>query len=369
MQELPKSELKTKNERLYELDLLKALSIISMILCHAVFMLGVHSEGYMNDPRYIFGDHILGSYLGVAHAFMLSMGVGIVYSEKSSSKYLVKRGVSLYILAFILNFFRYGIYALAYGIISGEFMEETLYAFTSQDILHFAGLALVFTGLVKSIGLKEEHMLCIGAVLSALGSFLAYRYNGSYAANYILGHFVVTDDECSCFVFFNWYLFVAAGMVLGKVLKKTENLDLFYRRMLTVSLPLCAAYISLTCVYGMFFLSKNSFYYAASPLEALGLISIDMTLLSVFYFIQKRADKDRLEPFLAMSRNVTKIYIVHWCILGFIDSVFGYLLEVEFPYMVIYTIGIALIFVSAWIANVWSKKQKVIVSQGTDKEE
>ena len=358
------SELKTENERLYELDLLKALSIISMILCHAVFMLGAHSEGYMSDPRYIFGDHILGSYLGVAHAFMLSMGAGIVYSKKSSPKYLIKRGVSLYILAFILNFFRYGIYALAYGIISGEFMEETLYAFTSQDILHFAGLALVFTGLFKGIGLKEEHMLCIGVLLSAIGSFLAFRYTGSYAANYILGHFVVTDDECSCFVFFNWYLFVAAGMVLGKYLKRSGDKDAFYRRMLMASLPICIAYVLFTSIYGMFFLSKNNWYYAASPLEALGLLSIDMTLLSVFYFIQKRADKTKLAPFLSMSENVTKIYIIHWCILGFIDSIFGYLLEMEFPYTVIYAIGIVLIFVSAWIAIVWSKKQKAKAPQG-----
>ena len=74
--------LSTKDEvqtgRQYNLDLLKALAIIAMILCHAVIQLGMHHTGYERDVAYWIGDYFFGDYLAVAHAFMFAMGVGIV---------------------------------------------------------------------------------------------------------------------------------------------------------------------------------------------------------------------------------------------------------------------------------------------------
>ena len=136
-------------KRLLELDLLKVVAIVAMILCHAVYMLGVHLPNYETDVAYFIGDYVFGSYLAVAHAFMFAMGVGIVFSKKNKTLDLVKRGIFIYVMAFVLNFFRYGIYALIDGLIEGQFMEETVEAFLVQDIFHFAGLALIFTGAMK----------------------------------------------------------------------------------------------------------------------------------------------------------------------------------------------------------------------------
>ena len=112
------------SERRPELDLLKVVAIIGMIICHAVYMLGAHHANYEQDVAYFVGDYIFGSYLAVAHAFMFAMGVGIVYSKKNKPIDLVKRGVCLYVLAFVLNFFRYGIYALIDGLIEGSFIDR-----------------------------------------------------------------------------------------------------------------------------------------------------------------------------------------------------------------------------------------------------
>ena len=65
-----------QSPRLYELDLLKALAIISMILCHCVIQLGLHQLGYEQDIRYWIGDYFFGDYMAVAHAFMFAMGLG-----------------------------------------------------------------------------------------------------------------------------------------------------------------------------------------------------------------------------------------------------------------------------------------------------
>lgn len=176
---------KTENQtgRQVELDLLKALAVISMILCHCVIRLGLHQPGHEQDVCYWIGDYFFGTYMAVAHAFMFAMGVGIVYSHKSSPADLIRRGIRLYVLGFVLNFFRYGIYALADGLIEGEFMAETVYALIGQDIFHFAGLALIATGFFKRLKLKENHIFIIGVILSAIGGPLAFAVQGSYAAN------------------------------------------------------------------------------------------------------------------------------------------------------------------------------------------
>jgi hypothetical protein len=237
-------------------------------------------------------------------------------------------------------------------------VEDTVYALVVQDILHFAGLALMATGLFKRLRLKEVHILLIGILLSALGGPLAFVWQGSPAADYFLGHFVVTTEESSCFTFFNWYVFVAFGMWFGTVLRRTEDPDRFYGRLLRIACPVTAVYLVLTGVLGPLFLTKNGWYYAASLPEAAGLLSIDLTLLGAFHCLLKRVDVSRLSVFITMSRNVNQIYCIHWCILGFIDSIFCYLLEITFSWPVIYGIGAALIVLSAWLAKRWAKRKQ-----------
>ena len=344
--------------RQYNLDLLKAVAIISMILCHSVFRLGLHQPGYEQDIRYWIGDVFLGEYLAVAHAFMFAMGVGIVYSRRNRPADLIRRGIWLYALGFILNFFRYGIYALADGIIEGEFMADTVYALVAQDILQFAGLALIATGLLKYLKLKEGHIFIIGVILSAIGGPLAFCFQGSDIANYFVGHFIVTTEDGSCFTFLNWYVFVAAGLLFGAILQKTENKDRFYGKMLRTACPVMVLYIVLSIACGQFFLTKNGWYYGASLPEAAGLLSIDLTLLSAFHFLSKNVEISRFSVFITMSRNVNQIYCIHWCILGFVESVFCYLIGIVFPWPFIYLFGIVLIILSYWIAKKWTNRIK-----------
>ena len=247
---------------------------------------------------------------------------------------------------------------MADGLIEGAFMADTVYALIVQDILHFAGLALMATGLFKRLRLKEGQILLIGALLSALGGPLAFVCQGSPAANYFLGHFLVTTEENSCFAFCNWYIFVAFGLWFGAVLRRTEDTDRFYGRLLRIACPVMAIYLVLTGVFGLLFLTKNGWYYAASQPEAAGLLSIDLTLLAAFYFLLKRIDVSRLRVFITMSRNLIRLYCIHWCILGFVDSIFCYLLGFVFPWPVIYLFGAALIVLSAWLAERWANRKR-----------
>ena len=340
-------------ERQYNLELLKAVAIISMIICHPVITFGVHHIGYENDTPYLIADLFFGDYLGVAHAFMFAMGVGSVYSSRRKPMDLIRRGIWIFSLGYILNFFRYGIYALADGIIEGKFREETLLSLIGQDILHFAGLALIVTGIFFYFKMKAAHILLVGVILSMIAAPLAFQFEGSFAANYFLGFFLVTTKEGSCFAFMNWFLFVAFGRLFGTVIRKSKDLDRLYSRLFWVACPVMVLYIFLTFVFGPLFLCKERWYYGVSLPEALGLLSIDMVLLSAFYFLLKKINLSGVRALITMSKNINSIYIIHWCILGFADALICYHLEYVVPYPAAYLIAVALVFVSYWIAKWW----------------
>ena len=335
------------------LDLLKALAIFAMILCHCVIRLAAYIEGYENSFWYFFADVILGDYAFVAHGFMLSMGVCIIFSRNQEPTYLIKRGICIFILAYILNFFRYGIYVLIDGIIEGEFVEEVLDAFFCQDIFHFAGLALIVTGLLRLLKLKSIHILLIGIALSIIGSPLALVVNSNWVVNYFVGFLFFTPE--ACLTFFNWYIFVGVGLVFGEVLKKTSNKDKFYKNLLIYSSIVAVVYITLTSIFGAMFLSKEHIYYACSILESIGLLSIDFTFLSIFYFLLKKKDQSRDYWYTKISKNTTIIYIIQWCIIGLIESVVVFLLGIVFPYWLTYVIGVILIVVSIVLADLFKK--------------
>lgn len=347
-----------KTSRRYELELLKALAIISMIICHPVIRLGIHNPGYEKEFLFFLGQDIFGDYLCVAHAFMFAMGFGIVFTRKNTPKELMLRGVKIYLLGYVLNFFRYGIFNLTEAIFTGEFRSDMLEALFGMDILQFAGLALIFTGILKKLKLREIHMLAIAGVLSVIGSVIPAIDTGNFAGNWLLGHFVYTDPEACTFVFFNWYIFVAIGMVFGSILRKTEDTDRLYKRLLIVSCCVMVVYITLTFIFGVYFLCRDHNYYMLSLPEAAGLLSIDLSFLSAFYFLLKRIPASKLRVFLDMSRNITPIYFIHWIILGFVDSIFCYLLDITFPWPVIYLIGVVLIILSSWIANLWAGRKR-----------
>ena len=345
----------TNTSRQYNLDLLKALAIVCMIICHCVAMIGAHHDGYENDFLYWFGDVVLGDYIAVAHAFMFAMGVGFVYTKKNKAVDYIKRGVMIFLLGYVLNFFRYGVFILLYGLMTGEFNSRTLEAFFTSDILQFAGLAMILTGVFKKLRLNTIYVLLIGFVMSVAGSWFVLMDTGNYIVNILLGHFVTTTFEVSAFALFNWYIFVAMGMLFGEIIRRVNELDGFYKRLLILSGVLSIIYITLTCVFGTFFLTRHNYYYGVSTLEAMGLLSTDLFLLSVFHFLIKKAGSDKFKLLIEMSKNITPIYFIHWCIIGAFDCILCYALEIRFPYYVIYPFGIVLIVASFYLARVWNK--------------
>ena len=225
---LNKEEVNTKRQ--YNLDILKTIAVISMIIAHAVTQLGRHKPGFESDLLYKLGEYFFADYLAVAHAFMFALGVGLIFTHNKDPKNLVRRGFKIYLMGYALNFFRYGIYNLLGALVAGKLTQSFWNSFFEQDILQFAGLAMIVTGILKMLKLDIKVILIFSIVLSVIGSCISYFDTGNYALNLIVGHFVATTD-ISDFVFFNWYIFVALGMLFGLIIRRVSDLDVFYKKL------------------------------------------------------------------------------------------------------------------------------------------
>ncbi len=179
--------------------------------------LSMYHSGYENEFLYFFGNDIIGSYIISAHGFMFAMGVGMTYSRKGEPSDLIKRGIKIWVLGYVLNFFRYGIYFVIYDIIKGKFAEETLDAIFLPDILQFAGIALIATGILKRLRFQAKYIVAIGLALSVIGTAASFFETGNYVIDLLLGNFVFTTLQSSVFSFFSWYIFVAVGLSSGNI--------------------------------------------------------------------------------------------------------------------------------------------------------
>lgn len=344
--------------RQYNLDLLKALAIICMVFCHCVLVFAYYINGWSSGFLFFLGDTILGDYIAVAHAFMLSMGVGMVYSRKNDPSSLVRRGIKIFLGGYLLNFCRRGVYLLIVDLMYHEFKPETLDALFLPDILQFAGLALIATGIFFKLKLKEIHILMIGIALSVIGELIPPVYTGIYALDAIVGQFVYSSASNSVFVFCSWYVFVAAGLFFGSLLRACDDKDRFYKRLLW-SGCIAALYIAATFILGPFCFSPENNYYRAGIVEAAGLMSMDFFTLSLFYFMLKKTGAKKFSVFIEMSRNITVIYVIHWCIIGLTVFVFCELLGFVFTYPIMYAYGAVLLVATFFLARLYRTRSHV----------
>ena len=278
---------------------------------------------------------------------------------------LIGRGFKILIIAYVLNFVRSGMFFLSYDSLNGALTENSLKALFESDILQFAGLALIFTGVLKKLKLKETYIFAIGLILSMLGTMVAFTDTGNHAVNILTGLFIFTTHEAATFSFCNWYIFVAVGVLFGKILQDTKKKDKLYLWVLIVAGILMAAYIFMTVRFGMMPMSPGHMYYAASPIDAFGLLSIDFFLLSVFHFLLKMVNVSKLGIFVEMSKNINSIYCIHWCIIGALEFVFCFLLGWVPNYAVLYLCAIAIVIVSFLLARLYqSQKTKYLQQRG-----
>lgn len=329
-----KDKIFSKNEvntsRQWELDLARAVIIFCLALIHCTIEC-TSDEGLCSGIPYLF-DTVIGGPFS-APMYMFVMGVGMAYTKKNMPKHFFKRGVAIFGLGYLLNICRFLIpYLIGFAITKdyAVYMEPLLYKVFCNDILTFAGFAMMIMALFVKLKLSNIVMLAIATVMCAFGTFFNGVDVNSPLGNIFLGYVIGTEDAAgmvlSDFPILNWMMFPVCGYVFGHVLKYVKNKKLFY---LTVSLPaILIAIVYFTIgIYkevGMFGEGQNCYYHMIFS-DVFGSLALTIGMIGVYYFILQVLPKKIFYVAWVISENITTVYFIHWVLVSFVVNVFLYI--------------------------------------------
>ena len=328
------AEDRVQKGRQEELDVVRGLSVFLMVGSHVFNQFtplsqdDVPGDGFFDQV-----SKLIGAFPGGAQCFMMVMGMLILFSTTATCKKLIKRGLLLIVAGFVLEFLR-----IFPGIVNmwmtGDlvsFYPEYSYATNEQlivltlfwqDILIFAGMALVFIGLIQKFNISDVWLICITVAMMVANCFLAGMDTGNDALNIFIGYFwgtTVFDGVMTTarFPFFSWIVYPVFGYIAGKYLIRAIDKDAFYKRLglwcLILSVPLF--------VIGLFTGMFDSGFTGIDYYHQKILVQTWCTLLAFDWIVficllTKKIPRKYFWPFRRWSRNITYIYVLHFIILA-----------------------------------------------------
>ncbi len=325
-------ELPLNNGRQVELDLARAVVIFFLAFIHITIECST-DEALCGGIPYLFDTVIGGSFS--APMYMFVMGVGMFYTKRSTPMQHFIRGAKILGLSYILNICRYLIPSLIGYAITGEeakYIEPLIYKVLGNDILTFAGIAMMIMAGLIAINTPRWVMLIIAFCSSALGTLLNGIDVKNDFGNIFLGYLIGTEDAAgnvlSDFPVLNWIIFPIIGYLFGSVLVKVKDKKLFY---LSFS-PICAVFTVFYYIYGikneigMFGEGQNCYYHMIFR-DAVASLTLVFALIGIYYFLSLILPKWSIRLAGDISRNITSVYFIHWIFVFVIADVILYILR------------------------------------------
>jgi uncharacterized membrane protein len=306
--------------RQLELDVAKALAVLFMIAAH---VLGDLSEQNVIDS---FGGSIVDFFGGIpaAPVFMFALGFGIIYSRNAIPEFLLKRGIRIFLLGYLLNLLRGGLPLLAEYAITGnetilsEAVNESLYI----DILQFAGLAFLFFAFAKRLNLGVRGVMACGLFFSVLNIFVVnIKFNNSFLNE--VASFFWGAKGISYFPFLTWIFYPIAGYVFGYYLVRCIKKDKLYFLAFIIILPLFITLLIIQ-VFGHYSMFGQDDYYHHTLFHNCTYLIFILLWISALYYVIPSIPKSIIGSFKRWSKNITAIYFIQWCIIGWLAFLFGY---------------------------------------------
>lgn len=288
-------------------------------------MIGIHVMYHLADYEALSSTltanvlNVLATAWG-APVFMFCMGITLGFSRHQKPSDWLSRGIHLITIGMVLNLLRWGPYVFT-SIASGdpELMKGVAMIF-NVDILQFAGLAFMLLALCKRLRMSAFGILALSVGLNVLGTVLTSieAFTPSYVLNQFLGYFYHTPTA-SCFPLLNWFIFVAAGNVMGKVYQESDNLDKVFSYILPIcgTLAIVHQYLSFTGGTDIFTtLNSDWDFYNMTTIDALCIaFGVAPFMLGLFRLISKVIPDQWMNVLGYPSRHINQFYCVSWILI------------------------------------------------------
>ena len=348
-----------------ELDLAKCGAILCLALIHCVIEC-TSEEQLVSGIPYLF-DTVIGGPLS-ATVFMFAMGVGAVYQDSQSTRDGVLRGLRIMLISYMLNICRFLLpYLIGYGITgdAGKYIDPLLYKVLCNDILLFAGMALVLISLFRKLKLKDWQMAAIAFAASAAGTMLNGVDVNNALGNILLGYLIGTEDAAGVVMSYvpllNGLGFPVSGYIFGKRLLRLKDKNLFYGILSAICVPVATIYYAVGIVYerGMFGEGQNCYYHLQFS-DAVGAILSTLGVLGLCHFLIRHLPEWVSSLSQKISRNITSIYCIHWVLVVYITNLGLYIWRGTqvLPVWQTLLLGAAIEIAAIYIAAIWQRIRK-----------
>lgn len=332
------SEERVLYGRQRELDIVRGLSVFLMVGSHVFNQFTPLTQDVPADGFFTEVSKLVGAFPGGAQCFMMVMGMLLLFSTSSKPKTVMKRGLILIVAGFVLEFLRIfpGIINM---LITGDlvsFYPEYSYATNEQliiitlfwqDILIFAGMALIFIGAVQHFRMSDKLLILITVAIMIANLFLAGMDTGNDALNIVLGYFwgtTVFDGfmTTSRFPFFSWVIYPVAGYLIAKYLVRALDKREFYKKTAVIALILAVPLTVIGIFTGMFDTGFTGLgFYHQDLLINLWCVLLSWDWIVLIFLITDNLTSKYLKIIERWSANITTIYVLHFVISAVIIQV------------------------------------------------
>jgi len=305
--------------RILGFDLARGVAILVMVIGHT---LGIYAmPGVVFSPVGLVVV-VVGVTLG-APVFTFLLGASLAFSKRTTLKTGVVRGVTLLLLAYLLNLLRGTLPALLMPRLFGMSLDSIaphtpVSLFWTVDILHFAGLAVIVLTLIRLIVPKPTIWIMLAVAAAVSAPILWDRKSGWPPLDWLLT--LVWGP--AAFPLFSWVSYPLAGMAFGFWLVTGIDRNLLFRRAAGAGLMLLLLGTGIILTNPKFHFGD---YFHTGPGGVVGMTGLVLTWVAVCHWLVQRVKANPVFKLLYFwSAQVTVMYCAHWIIIGWGVAIFGY---------------------------------------------
>lgn len=363
------SKEEINNERQIELDIAKALCIFLMVLTHALASLPIITTIETGSASYILKT-VICNFTG-ASVFMICMGIGFNYTKHNDDyKFFIKRGISILIIAYLLNFVRNLFFIFGTAKILNKFNYNSIVSELLEiDILQFAGLSMITLGIFKKLNIKPVYIFLFSIICSLFVTLTPLFAINDAIINGIIGLItpyisVEFKEYDTCFPFLNWFIVPAFGYYFSYYLKRVKDKKVFWGFFVCLAVIIFSIYSLFTMQKKLGLFSPDDFvYYHINILNACVNIFCSLGLIGILYFISLILPENIKKINTILSTNINQIFCIHWVLISWINDIYIIIYFVlhkstdyiRWPENLCLLIGIIVFITSAIIAFYYSK--------------
>lgn len=251
--------------------------------------------------------------------------------------------------------------------------ENIILETINLEILQFAGFAFILFGLIKKAG---STLLLAGTALamSVAGCFLRMIDTGNTLANVVIGMFEGTTGEIiqSVFPLLNWFIFVVAGYLFGKLIRRCPNMTRLFLFIAPISSAIVFGYMAYAVPrgIGMYNYDNELLFFHMNISDAAICLLSALQLISICYFIVKQLPGPVINKCKKIASNLNDIYLAQWVIIhwvvGFaLKGIFNIDLTTGVTLLISTAITIASVIVGEIAGNRRKKRIKAIYAGDT----